>query len=144
MDQKIDDLTAPDQLQLDQQFEHAADLVRTITGKPLNGSLNDLLGLQRVLESKTVEPEAEYTLESLGVAFGRVFVAENPDYQWCMVEDEYGRDPGVRYKQTTLLAFPSQMILRRIEEREPFTVPALYVEMSSQLDEIRQEHYAGD
>jgi hypothetical protein len=37
-----------------------------------------------------VEREATYTLQALGLAFGRVFLTENPGYDWWMVEDEYG------------------------------------------------------
>lgn len=61
--------------------------------------------------------------------------------QWWTVEDEFGRDPAVRYKQIPLLEFPTQMLLKRVEERTEFTVPGLYEEMRIQLDEIRQKHF---
>ncbi|MDQ8032786.1 hypothetical protein CEG14_00150 [Bordetella genomosp. 1] len=144
MDPKIEALSPAEQQLLDDQFAHADELVQSHTRKPLDGSHEDLVALQRLLDTKTIEPEAQYTLESLGVAFGRVFTKQFPAYHWCMVEDEFGRDPAVQYKQTSLLVFPSQMLLKRVEERTPFTVPGLYEEMRIQLDDIRNEHFPGE
>ena len=43
-----------------------------------------------------------------------------------MVEDEFGRDPAIRYKETTLLLFPLTMISKRIEDGELVNVMAIY------------------
>jgi len=142
MQPNIEALTPDEQRVLDEQFAHADELVQSLTGKPLDGTLSDLVRLQRLLDTKTIEPEAEYTLTSLGVAFGRVLTRNHPDYQWWITEDEYGRDPVVRYKETSLLVFPSIMLLKRVESRSEFTVPGLYEEMLAQLEDLRLQYYA--
>jgi len=123
---------------------HAGELTNEVTGQPLSARLSDLPLLQQVLDAGVIEPEATYSLQSLGIAFGKVFVNCNEHYDWWMVEDEYGRDPAVRYKETSLLVFPQTMISKRIEDGEDIQLPAFYENLVNQLEEIRAENYAGD
>ena len=123
------------------RFVHADELVKTVIGERLTGGEEDLVRIQRVLDSRTVEREATYSLQALGIAFGKVFIENTPDYDWWMVEDEYGRDPAIRLKQTTLLAFPQTMISKRIEDGEEVDVLALYRGLQEQLEEIRSRDY---
>ncbi len=97
-----------------------------------------------MLDQGVVEPEATYTLQALGLAFGRVFLNEFPDYDWWMVEDEHGRDPAIRYKETSLLVFPMTMISKRVEDGEPFDVHELFDGLAKQLAELIQEGVYGD
>jgi hypothetical protein len=76
---------------------HADQVVEEITGSKMDGTRRDLALIQRLLDQGSVEREATYTLQALGLAFGRAFIHENADFDWWMVEDEYGRDPAIRY-----------------------------------------------
>lgn len=92
--------------------------------------------IQRALESGVIDPEAEYTIRALGLAFGKVFVNTESGYDWWMINDEYGRDPAVRYLQTSLTFHPQDMLLKRVEQGEQFDVAELYEGLRSQLQEI--------
>jgi hypothetical protein len=144
MPEKFEALSAEDLAHLDDQLDHAGDLVFSITTARLDGTLNDLSLLQRVLDSKAIEPEAEYSLLSMGLAFGRVFINHNPDYHWWMLEDEYGRDPVVRLKETGLMVSPNTMLLRRVEDGEEFEVVGLYEDMLEDLEAIRRENFSDE
>lgn len=144
MTQRIE---APNEQDIDRiahQLIHAGELTTEVTGQPLTNRLSDLQLLQQVLDAGVIEPEATYSLQALGVAFGKVFVNNNEHYDWWMVEDEYGRDPAVRYKETSLLVFPQTMISKRIEDGEPIELQAFYEDLVDQLEEIRAENYADD
>lgn len=141
MPQRIEAPTSEDVDRIAQQLVHAAQVVVQVTGCRLAGSTSDLGLLQRVLDSNLLEPEATYSLQALGVVFGKVFVENNEHYDWWMVEDEYGRDPAIRYKETTLLVFPQTMISKRIEDGEAVDVQAMYEGLCEQLEEIRTENY---
>lgn len=141
MSQRIE---APDATDIDniaRLFLHADELVEVITGTRLTGDELDLSRIQQVLNSGTVEPEATYSLQALGIAFGKVFIENTPDYDWWMVEDEYGRDPAIRFKATSLLAFPQTMISKRIEDGEAIDVAELYRNLLARLDELRSQNY---
>ena len=123
---------------------HAGQVIEQALDEDLDGTHQDLELIQRVLDQGLVEPEATYTLQAFGLAFGRVFLNEFPDYDWWMVEDEHGRDPAIRYKETSLLVFPMTMISKRIEDSEPFDVCELFDGLAKQLAELIQEGVYGE
>jgi hypothetical protein len=113
------------------------------TGKNLSGGESDLSAIQAALDSRTIEPEATYSLQALGMAFGKVFIENHENYDWWMVEDEYGRDPSIRYMKTTLLLFPQTMISKRVEDRQAVNVQAIYEGLELRAAELLAEHYPG-
>ncbi len=141
MNQRVE---APDSKDIDhitRQLLHASGLVEAVAGAGLSGDLSDLAMLQNVLDKKVIEREATYSLQALGMAFGKVFVDNNEGYDWWMVEDEYGRDPAVRYRDTSLLIFPQTMISKRVEDGEDVIVVELYEDLKDQLQRILAENY---
>jgi hypothetical protein len=95
------------------------------------------------LDRSLVEREATYTLQALGLAFGRAFIQENADYDWWMVEDEYGRDPAIRYKRSRLLAFPRTMLSKRIEDGQSLDVVQLFNGLARRLTELTNDGWDG-
>jgi hypothetical protein len=118
---------------------HADQVCFDVLGVRLGGTRADLHLLQRVLDRGVVEPGATYTLQALGLAFGKVFVAENRGYDWWMVEDEYGRDPAIRYERSSLLAYLRTMISKRIEDGEVVDVVDLYDGLVVRLEQLVDE-----
>ena len=113
-----------------------------IIDEEMDGSLIDLERIQRILDSNQIPGTDTQELQSLGIVFGKVFVNETPGYDWWVVEDEYGKDACVRYKETTLLVFPQTMISKRVEDSEEVDVKELYAGLVERLEAIRQENYA--
>jgi len=111
-------------------------VINEALGSKLNGSRADLLLIQKLQDAGTVEREATYTLQALGLAFGKVFIEENADYDWWMVQDEFGRDPAIRYKQSSLLAYPRTMISKRLEVGEPVNVTELFDGLCRKMEEL--------
>jgi len=142
-DQKIEPPTEKDIENIALGVVHAGQVIEQALDEDLDGTRNDLVLIQRVLDQGVVEPEATYTLQALGLAFGRAFLNEFPGYDWWMVEDEYGRDPAIRYKETNLLVFPMTMISKRVEDGEQFDVAELFDGLAKQLAALIQEGVAG-
>jgi hypothetical protein len=138
MDQKIEAPTPSDTDRIARQLIHASSMA-TDMGRSLDGSREDLAVIQALLDSGTIEAEATYSLQALGMAFGVVFLEQHPDYDWWMVGDEYGREPAIRFKQTPLLAFPQTMILKRFEDGETIDVIDLFDGLSRRLIELSEE-----
>jgi hypothetical protein len=143
-DPKIEPPTEKDIENIAMGVVHAGQVIEQALEEDLDGTHQDLELIQRVLDQGLVEPEATYTLQAFGLAFGRVFLNEFPDYDWWMVEDEHGRDPAIRYKETSLLVFPMTMISKRIEDGEPFDVCELFDGLAKQLAELIQEGVYGE
>jgi len=139
MDQRIEPPTASDIDRIAKQLIHAESIVIDIAGRAFDGSRADLSAIQSVLDVGAVERDATYTLQSLGMAFGKVFFEQHRGFDWWMVEDEYGRDPAIRFGQTLLLAFPQMMISKRIEDDEHVDVEDLFELLSRRLVELSEE-----
>jgi hypothetical protein len=61
---------------------HADNVCKETLGTGLDGTRADLARIQQIVESGFVAREATYTLQALGMAFGKVFVNENAGYDW--------------------------------------------------------------
>jgi hypothetical protein len=135
-DQRIE---APNESDIDdiaRALIHADHVINEALGSKLNGSRADLMLIQKLLDAGTVEREATYTLQALGLAFGKVFIEENADYDWWMVQDEFGRDPAIRYKRSSLLAYPRTMLSKRLEDGEPVNVTELFDGLCRKMEEL--------
>jgi hypothetical protein len=141
MEQKIEGPTDEDIDYIARMLIYAAEITEEIAGIALAENLDDLDTLQRVIDSKLIDRESTQALQALGLAFGKVFVNETPGYDWWMVEDEFGRDPAIRYKETTLMAFPQTMISKRVEDDEKINLKEMYFGLQHQLERIRVENY---
>jgi hypothetical protein len=138
-DQKIEAPTSEDINRIAHALIHAELIVEEALGLKLDGTRKDLASIQRLLDSGTIEKESTYTLQALGMAFGKVFIHENQGFDWWMIEDEYGRDPAIRYQQTTLLAFPQSMLSKRVEDGEVFDTIELFDELARKMSELIEE-----
>lgn len=115
-----------------------------ITGQKMDGSMQDLDRLQAIVASGQVRTENTRELQSLGIVFGKVFVNETQGYDWWVVEDSYGKDACVRYKETSLLIFPQTMLSKRIENGESVDISGLFYGLRAELERIKNENYADE
>ena len=90
---------------------------RTVPGK--------LGTLEALLAAEVFSPEQTYELQSMGIVFGDAFV-QDMGFHWIMVEDEYGRDPAIKFRDTSVLLFPLTMISKRVEQGDAVDVLDLY------------------
>jgi hypothetical protein len=56
---------------------------------------------------------------------------------WAVVEDEHGRDPALRFHDSTLLIFPLTMISKRIEDGEEVDVRSLFERVAASIEQLR-------
>lgn len=122
------------------QLVYAHQLVEAASGVVPGGGLEDLALLQATLAD--IGADRTYDLQSLGLVLGQVFLHAHSGFDWWMVEDEYGRDPALRYKETSLLLFPLTMLSKRIEDGEELDLVELFHGLSERVSEIIDQHYS--
>lgn len=116
-----DDLTA-----LAEQWLAVADLTMEAFGVELDRSEASLGLLQRVVDDRLIDEAHTYGLQCLGVVFGMVYRENQPGFDWWIVEDEHGRDPCLRYRETSLQLNVLTMLSKRIEQQRPVDVSEMY------------------
>lgn len=124
-----------------QMIIYGRSLSKEILNQEMSGSLSDLQKIQNLLACGKIESENTQALDALGFIFGKIFIEDNTGYDWWVVEDEYGVGACMRYKETSLVSFPQDMIGRRIEEGQSFDVSELFEQLKNDLDEIRITNY---
>jgi len=124
-EQTISALDGDDLKRLDEQRAVVTQYL-TEESKPKFETAPGKLGtLRALLDAETFKPDQTYELQSMGIVFGDVFV-QDMGFSWVMVEDEYGRDPAIKYQETSIILFPLTMISKRIERGEAVDVFDLY------------------
>lgn len=116
---KFSELSQKDSKRLDQQRAVVAAAAKQRYGTAaLSRTKRDLPILQRLLDDKAFKKSQTYELQSLGVVFGDVLASELP-LRWVNITDEYGTDPTLRFKKTSLNINALTMISKRVERDEP-------------------------
>jgi hypothetical protein len=130
---KFTELTREDSARLEQQRAVVLAAAKQRYGTPtLTRTKSDLPVLQHLIDDGVFNKSETYQLQSLGVAFGDVLASELP-LRWVMVTDEFGRDPTLRFKKTTLQINALTMISKRVERDQPVSVQSLLDETRKQL-----------
>jgi hypothetical protein len=122
---KFTELSREDSARLEQQRAVVAAAVKQRYGTTaLTRTKSDLPVLQKLIDDNVFNKSQTYELQSLGVALGDVLASELP-LRWVMVTDEYGTDPTLRFKDTTLQINALTMISKRVERDEAVSVSEL-------------------
>jgi uncharacterized protein DUF3806 len=130
---KFTELSETDRARLDQQRAIVLAAAKQRYGTPvLTRTAKDLPVLQHLIDDKVFSKMQTYELQSLGIAFGDVLASELP-LRWVMVTDEYGTDPTLRFKDTTVQVNALTMISKRIEKGEEVDLRELLRRTQEQL-----------
>ena len=117
-------------------FVHA--LARRLDLSPtFSGDVVDLQLLQKIVDAKALSVDQTWELQCLGIILGDVF-AKQFGLRWVVVEDEYGRDPALRFLSTSNLVFPLTMISKRVEDGRPVDLHAIYEGVSDCIAEFNE------
>ena len=130
---QFSELSDQDKSRLDNQGAVVATTIRQRYGiVALTQTADDLPILQRLIDDRAFNKTQTYELQSVGVAFGDVLSSELP-LRWVIVTDEYGTDPTLRFKGTTVQINALTMISKRIERDETVNLDQLLQTTREQL-----------
>src|SRR5262249_19452992 len=138
MEQKIEPLAPDDVAHMEKQREwvrghHEPDARHqydTVQGK--------LRLLDAILRSNWIAPTETWKLQSLGITFGDA-LAQQVGLSWVAVDDERGRDPALRYGNTSLVVFPLTMISKRVERGDAVDIYELFEGICQTISRVKGE-----
>ena len=105
----------------------------------LDQSFTDLIYIQKILDDNLFSKKDKWELQALGFVFGRVIVTNNQNFDWWIINDDYGRDPIIRFSNSTLRLNVLTMISKRIENNEKVNVHELYNESIKFIEETKNK-----
>jgi hypothetical protein len=127
---------AGDLSRIDEQWTVADGLVQAHGGQRLDRSLGDIDRLQALIERGVLTAAQTYELQCLGIALGQVLARNVAGLDWAVIEDEYGRDPTIRYRDTSFQVNVLTMISKRVESGQPVDVRGMYEWVRAQLKSL--------
>ena len=75
-----------------------------------------LVQLQALLDRGLVQPDNLLLARGLGVVLGDALTCELDDMDWHMVSDDWGTDPVVRFRDSSIQVGARDMVLKRLED----------------------------
>jgi Domain of unknown function (DUF3806) len=130
---KFSELSREDRARLEQQRAVVLAACKQRYGTvTLTRTKSDLPVLQHLIDDRAFNKSQTYELQSLGVALGDVLASELP-LRWVTVTDEFGTDPTLRFKETSLQINALTMISKRVEKDESVSVQWLLDKTREQL-----------
>jgi hypothetical protein len=141
-DQTLSPLGDADEQRLN---EHRAVVTRYLDEdgrKKYEAAAGKLGTLRALLDANVFRSDQTYELQSMGIVLGDVFV-QDMGFHWLIVEDEYGRDPAIRYAETSVILFPLTMISKRIAAGEKVEVFDLYNGLAARAGELIDRETSG-
>lgn len=131
---------SPEHMKALDQWRQAAYAIARSKGRRFLGTDNDLVTLQTVLNSGAIEKTDTVGLEGLGVVFGDI-LAKKLDLHWITVSDNRGIMPALQYRDSDILLFAKDMIVKRIKRGEEVNVVELF---NALVEYIRKMIASGD
>ncbi|HKR82805.1 MAG TPA: DUF3806 domain-containing protein [Terriglobales bacterium] len=93
--------------------------------------------MQKLLDDHSFKKSEAYELQSMGVVFGDVLTSEFP-LRWVMIADEYGTDPALRFKKTSINVNALTMISKQVERDEDVDVYELVRKTADALSDAEK------
>jgi hypothetical protein len=134
-DQTLTPLTAADEQRLSEQRAVVTRYLDEDGRQKFEAAAGKLGTLRALLAANVFRSDQTYELQSMGIVLGDVFV-QDMGFHWVMVEDEYGRDPAIRYAKTSVILFPLTMIAKRVEAGDTVDVFDLYNGLAARAGEL--------
>ena len=139
VDQTITPPSSEDVERLARQVLRVRALATTHVDRELPNDERALDVLQALLDSGAIRSTDTADLQAIGIVFGMQVVDAVEGIDWAMVEDEYGRDPALRYESTSLLVFPMTMISKRVEDGLTVDVRGMFTGLCEKLDDLKEK-----
>ena len=138
---KVRDLNQVEQTGFDSEQLWLEEYLRQFGDEfSLQRTPDDIPTLQSLLDLEPFSSGDEQALEILGAALGDV-VCSALDMHWVVVDDEYGTDFAIQYRDIKVFAFPRDMIVKRVEAEEMINMTEIYNDLLAALrEQICQVH----
>ncbi len=136
---KFSEVAGDDGARLERQRGIVAAAAKKHYGTPsLTKTKADIPILQRLVDDKVFAKNQTFELQCLGVALGDIMATELP-LRWVMVTDEYGTDPTLRFKDSTIQVNALTMISKRMERDEAVDIADLLRQSSVAVAQMQKE-----
>jgi hypothetical protein len=136
MQQRLEPLNPEDQADIEAKRKWVRDHFDEGARQKYETLEDKLRLLDTIIRNKWIAPTETLKLQCLGISFGDA-LAQKLHMSWVTAEDEYGRDPALRFEYTSVVAFPLTAISKRIEHGEDVDVYVLFEQFCEAIERMK-------
>lgn len=124
---------------INEAYEWAVATIKKQTTKAFSSQETDIPNLQRVIDSGKFSKNQRSIWESFGVVFGTILVNEMDGMDWVTAIDGSVEVPALRFADSKLVYYPTEMIWNRVRKDEPCDLNALYAQIKEEVEKVLAE-----
>ena len=132
--------TQADTSERTRRVERIQVMVKQLYHHDLTHTKADIPFLQRLFDDRVFKNDETFKWQTAGLAFGEV-LAHELGLHWVMYEDQYGRDPALRYQETSIVVFPLTMLSKRIEDKKRADLQSIFDQTAKLIPDLAKKSY---
>ena len=124
---------------INEAYEWAVSTIKKQTTKGFSDQESDLPNLQKVIDSGKFNKTQRPTWESFGIVFGTILVNEMDGMEWVTVIDGTKELPALRFGNSNLIYYPTDLVWNKIKKGESCDLKALYAQIKAEVEKVLAE-----
>ena len=121
---------------INEAYEWAVSAIKKQLAKDFTAGKKDIESIQTVIDSGVFDKKQAAVWENFGIVFGTILVNEIDGMEWVTVIDGKKEFPALRYLDTDLMVYPTEIIREKLKENQPCLLKAEYDRIISAVENI--------
>ena len=124
---------------INEAYEWVVSTVKKQLTKNFTAQEADLGNLQKVIDSGKFSNSQRQTWEGFGIVFGTILVNEMDGMDWVTAIDGQKELPALRFADSKLIYYPTEMVWNKIKKGERCDLAAMYAQVKEEVEKILAE-----
>jgi hypothetical protein len=119
---------------VNEAFEWASNTIKKQLKKDFTSSEEDIAKIQQLIEGGSFTPQQKEVWESFGIAFGTIMENQIDGMQWVTVIKGKHELPALRFKESDLVIYPSELVWDLLKSEQNCDLNAIYEEIKQKVE----------
>jgi len=121
---------------VNEAYDWAVSTIKEKLKKDFTSSQQDVVSLQKMIDGGLFKLDQKDCWSSFGIAFGTILVNEMDGMDWVTVVDGKKEYPALRFKDTSVMVFPTELIWEKIYQGIKCDLKQEFERIYHQVEEV--------
>ncbi len=121
---------------INEAYEWAVSVIKKQLSKDFTAGKKDIINLQAIIDSGRFGNEQSAVWKKFGIVFGAILVNEIDGMAWVTVIDGKKEFPALRFLDTDLIVYPSEIIWEEKRKNRSCSLEAVYERVISAVETV--------
>lgn len=120
-------------------YDWAVSTVKKQFAKDFSDRKDDVVNLQKAIDSGRFDKKQPQAWECFGIAFGAILVNEMDGMEWVTVVDGAKEFPALRFSGSDVMAYPLQLVWDKVRNGKPCRLAEEYARIQSEVEDMLEQ-----